>query len=82
MSITAKVVSKPRRFLTQHQVIDRVGLSRATIYKMVSAGAFPRSHKVGSYSIRWLESDIDDFMAAVIEDRPWDSTGKVRSLSR
>jgi prophage regulatory protein len=74
--------TKPRRFLTQHQVIDRVGLCRATIYKMVSDGIFPRSHKVGTYAIRWLESDIDDFMAAVIADRPWDATGKVRSLSR
>ena len=74
--------SKPRRFLTQHQVIERVNLSRATIYKMVSQGKFPRSHKVGTYSIRWLESDIDDFMAAVLADRPWDATGKVRSLSR
>jgi prophage regulatory protein len=71
--------TKPRRFLTQHQVIDRVSLSRATIYKMVSEGTFPRSHKVGTYSIRWLESDIEDFIAAVIADRPWDS--KIRSLS-
>jgi prophage regulatory protein len=74
--------SKPRRFLTQHQVIDRVGLSRTTIYRMVSGGKFPRSHKVGDYAIRWLESDIEDFMAAVLADRPWDASGKVRSLSR
>jgi prophage regulatory protein len=74
--------TKPRRFLTQHQVIDRVQLSRATIYKMVREGTFPRSHKVGTYSIRWLESDIDGFMAAVIDDRPWGSAGEARSLSR
>jgi prophage regulatory protein len=80
MSAAAKVISKPRRFLTQHQVIERVSLSRATIYKMVSAGTFPRSHKVGAYSIRWLESDIDEFMAACLADRPWDVS--VRSLSR
>lgn len=76
------VAPKPRRFLTLPQVIDRVGVSRSTILRMQARGKFPRAHKVADYAIRWLESDIDDFMAACVADRPWESSGKVRSLSR
>jgi len=66
---------KPRRFLTQHQVCERVGLSRSTIYKMMSKGTFPPSHKITEYAIRWLESDIDGFIEAALADRPWKPAG-------
>lgn len=62
------------RNLKIQEVVDRVGLSRATIYRMMERGQFPRSHKVTSYAVRWRESEIDDFMDAVAEDRPWSAT--------
>jgi prophage regulatory protein len=71
----------PRKFLTQRQVIERVGLSRTSIFTMARAGRFPRGHKIGAKSIRWLESDIDGFMQSVVSDRPWSPEDKAAGVA-
>ncbi|MEO8417164.1 MAG: AlpA family transcriptional regulator [Methylophilaceae bacterium] len=40
------------------QVTAHVGLSKATIYKMIKAGQFPAQKQLGARSVGWLESDI------------------------
>ncbi len=77
-----RVHQKPKRFLTLHQVIERVGISRSTLFRMEAKGRFPHSYKVADSAVRWLESDIDEFMSACVAGRRWESTGKVRNLSR
>ena len=52
------------RFLRLGDVQHRVGLGRSTIYRWMGEGKFPRSHSIGGYAARWLESDIDDWMAS------------------
>jgi len=52
----------------QHQVIDYLitrktveklsGLSRATIYRLIKAGKFPRPLSIGSGAVRWRQSDV------------------------
>ena len=54
------------RFLRLIDVQQRVGLGRSTIYRWMDQGKFPKSHSVGGYAARWLESDIDDWMASKI----------------
>ncbi len=49
----------------------RVGLSKATIYKMIKAGQFPAPKQLGARSVGWLESDIQ----AWIDSRPSTKTG-------
>jgi prophage regulatory protein len=44
-------------------VIERVGLSRSSIYRAEAAGAFPRRIKVGEHATAWLASDIERFIA-------------------
>lgn len=39
-------------------VTERVGLSKATLYKMIKAGLFPNSKRLGTRSVGWLASDI------------------------
>ncbi len=78
----ARTPAKPRRFLTLHQVLERVSLSRSTVLRMQARGKFPHAHKVAAYAVRWLESDIEEFMSACIAGREWEPSGKVRSLSR
>lgn len=34
------------------------GLSRATIYRLMKAGKFPRPLSIGTGSVRWRQSDI------------------------
>ena len=52
----------------QHQDIDYLlprktveklsGLSRATIYRLIKAGKFPRPVSIGTGSVRWRQSDV------------------------
>jgi prophage regulatory protein len=59
---------KPVRLLRVCEVEDRVGAERGTLYKMVGAGTFPRPVKV-SKSNRWVESEIDEWLDAKIQER-------------
>lgn len=52
----------------QHQAIDYLlprktveqlsGLSRATIYRLIKSGKFPRPLSIGTGSVRWRQSDV------------------------
>ena len=50
------------RFLRISEVLDRVGVSRPTIYRWVAAGEFPKQISIGANSVVWLESDITKWM--------------------
>ena len=52
----------------QHEAIDYLiprktveklsGLSRATIYRLIKSGKFPRPLSIGTGSVRWRQSDV------------------------
>ncbi len=52
----------PDRFLTIKEVIARTRISRGTIYRKIQNGSFPSPRKIGDRAVRWLESDIQDWM--------------------
>lgn len=52
------------RFLRLTEVRNRVPFGRATIYRKISLGEFPRPHSLGSRAVAWLESDIDSWIEA------------------
>ena len=54
------------RLLRLRDVQHRVGLGRSTIYRWMDKGKFPRPHPISNHSIRWLESDIDKWIASKI----------------
>jgi prophage regulatory protein len=51
-------------FLRIRRVMERTGLSRATIYRKVRLETFPRSCRLGSSAVGWYESEIDAWIAA------------------
>ncbi len=58
--------------LRRKQVEARTGLSRSTIYQRISEGSFPAPIKLGNPSIGdravgWVESEIENWIAAQIE---------------
>ena len=61
-----EVITMQDRLLRRREVEELTGLSRASIYRKLPDGEFPRPVKVGSTAVRWKESDI----AAWIESRP------------
>ena len=54
------------RLLRRREVERITGMSRASIYRLMRSGGFPRPVKVSETAVRWRESDI----MAWIESRP------------
>lgn len=48
-------------------VIDRTGLSRSTVYLMMSKNEFPSSISLGDRAVGWLEDDINSWLEQRIE---------------
>ena len=48
------------------QVIDKTGISRSQLYRMVKAGTFPPSYNVSDTGcvVAWSETAIDEWLAA------------------
>lgn len=46
------------------EVRKRVKLSRATIYRKMHKGTFPKSERISDGLIAWYESDIDAWVAS------------------
>lgn len=57
-------------FLPRAEVERRVGLGRSAIYKRMKEGTFPKAiHDIDSATVWWLESEIDAWQQARIENR-------------
>jgi len=41
----------------------RTGLSKTTIYDLISAGKFPDRVKIGQRSVGWISAEIDDWVS-------------------
>ncbi|MBV8647863.1 AlpA family transcriptional regulator [Paludibacterium sp.] len=54
------------RFLRLPEVKERTGLSRSTIYDMISKGLFPRQIKLGIKAVGWVEEAIENWIIAKI----------------
>lgn len=50
-----------RRYLLVHEVIERIRLSRSTIYRQIAAGSFPAPYSLSENRAGWLESEIDNW---------------------
>jgi prophage regulatory protein len=48
-------------------VLKRVGLSRSSLYSMISEREFPKPIQISKRSVAWLETDIDDWINQQIE---------------
>ncbi|WP_259053634.1 helix-turn-helix transcriptional regulator [Methylohalomonas lacus] len=62
------------KILRLPEVKARTGLSRSSIYLRVSQGLFPSPVPLGGRAVGWLESEVDEWIAARISERPSDNT--------
>ena len=68
-----------KRFIRLPEVLSRTGYGRATIYRKMEDGSFPRSVKLGSpledpnafdsRAVAWIEDDVDQWIESRIEER-------------
>lgn len=54
------------------EVLERVGLKKTSVYKLMAEEEFPRPTKLGTASA-WVEQEIDDWIMERVAARP---TGK------
>ncbi|HIF9094338.1 helix-turn-helix transcriptional regulator [Photobacterium damselae] len=48
-------------------VLKTVGISRATLYKQIQAGLFPRPINLGARSVGWVADEVDALINARIQ---------------
>jgi prophage regulatory protein len=51
----------PDRFLRLDSVLDRTGLSRATLYRKIQAGTFPKQVRISERCCAWRESEVTEW---------------------
>ena len=55
-----------RRLIRLAEVLELTGLSRDAVYRQMRDGRFPKSFHVGVKSPRWLESDVQNWIDAIV----------------
>jgi len=65
-AVSNSEASRGEKFLRLSSVQDRIPYSRATIYRNMAAGTFPRAIAIGPGAVAWRESEITDWIAARI----------------
>ena len=56
------IVPDPMEFLREPEVCRKVRLSRVTRWRMEKEGLFPRRRQVAPKSVRWLRSEVEEWM--------------------
>ena len=70
----AEISTTQPRVLRLKQVLDRVGLSRSTIYDRMNPASpryddsFPKPMKIGSSAVGWLESSINKWIESLVDN--------------
>jgi prophage regulatory protein len=57
------------KILKLNQVIEKTGLSRASIYAFIKKGKFPKQLNLSERAVGWLSNEIDAFIAERAEQR-------------
>jgi prophage regulatory protein len=55
-------------WLTLSEVEERLGLTKATIYRLIRCGQFPRQVKIGAQAVRWHRSAIEAWEASKLAE--------------
>jgi prophage regulatory protein len=62
--------SSPSRDLLPLEVVEqRTGYRKSKLYQLIAAGAFPQPVRPGARAIRFVSTEVDDWVAARIAER-------------
>ena len=57
------------RLIKIKEVIKMTSLSRATIYKYMADGGFPKPVSLGAKAVAWVEDEVENWIVEKIEGR-------------
>ena len=52
-------MSNADRMIKISEVMEKLGVSRAQVYKMIKTKGFPKPVSLGHASARWIESEVN-----------------------
>lgn len=52
------------RLLRLSQVLDKLGISRSTLYRLEDAGILPKRRRISENAVGWVEEELDEFIAS------------------
>ena len=52
------------KILRRPALLARVGISQATVYRMMSRGEFPRPVRVGQRATGWRTDEVEEWLAS------------------
>jgi prophage regulatory protein len=58
-TMETRTTTAGQRVLSQQAVLDRVPVSRTTLWRMERNGLFPRRIRVSTNRVGWIEADVD-----------------------
>ncbi|MEZ8067845.1 helix-turn-helix transcriptional regulator [Vibrio sp. FF145] len=54
------------RLIRMREVLDKTGLSKATLYRLIASGKFPASIQIAYRAVAWEESQVDEYLLNMI----------------
>lgn len=57
------------QLLRRNTVLERCGMSTSTLYRLMDQKRFPPPVRIGGRAVAWVESEINEWIAARIEER-------------
>ncbi len=57
------------RIIRLSEVLANTGLARSSVYRYVAEGSFPKPVSLGDRAVGWVESEVQEWVLARIEER-------------
>jgi len=61
-------MNQPIRMLRLPDVMQKTGLSRSQIYRLISLGTFPTQVQLAERACAWIEDEIEQWLLARIDE--------------
>lgn len=69
------------KLIRQKEVTEMTGVSRASVYKLMAVGRFPKSVSLGERAVAWVESEVQEWILERIAERDEQQLGYASSSS-
>ena len=70
------------RFVRPREVLEMIGVSRTTLWRMVQAGAFPRPVRITIRNNGFVLEAVEEWMKARTAGRAWEPPAQLESKLR